>query len=503
MPLLDAYQGLFPLALLAALLCLGWALWAQRRLAAAGRQQAEARAEAARLAEALEAEGAARQTLAEELQAEKAQLQRFAQALAEERVRSERLPGLEAALREERLALGNERAAVARLEATNRAMTLAHEEKLEELRGLRRELEEKFAGLAGAALEKNADAFLKRVTERFERHKEDAAKDFTRRQEAIDLMVKPLQESLQKFDGRMGDIEKARTEAYGAIRTQVEQLTMGQQTLNTETRKLVQALRAPKTRGRWGEMQLRQVFEMAGMTEEVDFRTETSLQTDEGLRRPDAQVRIPGGKTIIVDAKTPLDAYLDALEAETPESRELHIQRHARQVREHIKQLSSKAYHDQLASTPDFVVMFIPGETFVSAACESDPGLLEFGFERRVLIATPTTLMALIKAIAYGWQQEKMAENAAEVQRVAKEIYDRLGVFAGHLEKVGRGLRSSVEAYNRSVGSLEGRVMPSARKFEALSVVAPTESLARVSPVDAEPRSLASAEPEAPALTQA
>lgn len=476
MAFLETYQGLFPFAILAALLCGVWALFAQRRTAEARRQQQQTASEIARLGEQLETE--------------KSERARFAQALGEERVRSERLPSLEEELRVERSALSAERTATARLEEAIRAMKAAHEEKLEELRTVRRELEEKFAGLAGAALEKNADAFLKRVTERFERHKEDAAKDFSRRQEAIGQLVQPLQETLQKFDGRMGDIEKARTEAYGAIRTQVEQLTMGQQSLSTETRKLVQALRAPKTRGRWGEMQLRQVFEMAGMTEEVDFFTETSMETDQGLRRPDAQVRIPGGKSIIVDAKTPLDAYLDALEAETSEARDAHIVRHSRQVREHIKQLSSKAYHDQLASTPDFVVMFIPGETFVSAACESDPNLLEFGFEKRVLIATPTTLMALIKAIAYGWQQEKMAENAAEVQRVAKEIYDRLAVFAGHLDKVGRSLRSSVDAYNKSVGSLEGRVMPSARKFEALSVVSPSASLGAVAPVDAEPRSL-------------
>jgi DNA recombination protein RmuC len=246
----------------------------------------------------------------------------------------------------------------------------------------------------------------------------------------------------------------------------------------------VQALRAPKTRGRWGEMQLRQVFEMAGMAEHVDYLSERTVETDAGARRPDAVVRIPGGKSIVVDAKTPLEAYLDALEADGPEAQGEHLTRHAAQVRAHVKTLASKAYQDAIPTTPDFVVMFIPGETFVSAAAEADPGLIEYAFERKVLIATPTTLMALIKAIAYGWQQEKMAENAAEVQRLAKEIYDRLGTFADHLGRVGRSLRSSVDAYNRAVGSLEGRVLPSARKFEG----------AALDPVDEEPRPLTAPE---------
>ncbi|WP_420326936.1 DNA recombination protein RmuC [Mameliella sp.] len=429
-----------------------------------------------------------------ELTSERARAEHLSHELAGERVRSERLAKVEEDLNQEQRQRQDLAKQCAELTTRIDSMKAAHEEKLTELRSVRKELEEKFSNLANTALEQNSGSFLRLVSERFQKHQEHAEKELATRQEAIGNLVKPLQDRLLKFDERMGDIEKARTEAYGAIRTQVEQLTHGQQTLNSETRKLVQALRAPKTRGRWGEMQLRQVFEMAGMTEEVDFQTETSMETDQGLRRPDAQVRIPGGKSIIVDAKTPLDAYLDALEAETPEQRDLHITRHSKQVREHIKQLSSKAYQDQLDSTPDFVVMFIPGETFVSAACEADPNLLEFGFERRVLIATPTTLMALIKAIAYGWQQEKMAENAAEVQRVAREIYDRLGTFANHLDKVGRSLRSSVESYNKSVGSLEGRVLPSARKFEALSVVSAAESLPDVGRVEVEPRPISAPE---------
>ena len=477
--LLDTLGPAWPVVLGAAALALVLAVVAivlRGRLAATRRETAD-------LSRSLEAERAA---LAEE----RAQRSDLATQLSAATTRAERLPEVEQALSRERSARYEAQEINARLETEMAALKRSNEEKLAELRDIRKQLEEKFSTLAGSVLEDNSKRFLNLVSERFEKHKESADKELSTRQEAIGNLVKPLQDRLSKFDERMGEIEKARNEAYGAIRTQVEQLTLGQTTLNAETRKLVQALRAPKTRGRWGEMQLRQVFEMAGMTEEVDFLSEASMETDDGRRRPDAQVRIPGGKSIIVDAKTPLDAYLDALEAETPELRETHITRHARQVREHIKGLASKAYQDQLDSTPDFVVMFIPGETFVSAACEADPGLLEFGFEKRVLIATPTTLMALIKAIAYGWQQEKMAENAAEVQRVAREIYERLGTFAGHLDKVGRSLRASVESYNKSVGSLEGRVLPSARKFESLSVVAPNESLDQVSHVEVEPRNL-------------
>ncbi|SFE37191.1 DNA recombination protein RmuC [Roseivivax sediminis] len=474
-----AYPLLLGLLALSAILA-GVSAVLRNRLSARVRDVAE-------LTRTLEQERAA-------LKEEREQRTDLAAKLSAETTRAERLPGLERELSAERTARYEAQQANTRLETEMDALKRANEEKLAELRDIRKQLEEKFTSLAGTALEDNSKRFLNLVSERFEKHKETAEKELNTRQEAIGNLVKPLQDRLLKFDERMGEIEKARNEAYGAIRTQVEQLTLGQTTLNAETRKLVQALRAPKTRGRWGEMQLRQVFEMAGMTEEVDFLTETSMETDEGRRRPDAQVRIPGGKSIIVDAKTPLDAYLDALEAETADMREAHITRHARQVREHIKVLASKAYQDQLDTTPDFVVMFIPGETFVSAACEADPGLLEFGFEKRVLIATPTTLMALIKAIAYGWQQEKMAENAAEVQRVAREIYDRLGTFASHLDKVGRSLRTSVDAYNKSVGSLEGRVLPSARKFESLGVVGPNDSLDQLAQVEVEPRALSARE---------
>ncbi len=395
--------------------------------------------------------------------------------------RAERMAALDHAVteaREERdTLLGALNTATATLESERRG----HAARLDDL-------QTRFRSVASEVLEGNSKAFLDRVTERFATHSETAARD-------LDALVKPLSERLCAFDVAMRDMEKTRSDAYGAIRSQVEELKLGQRDLTGETRKLVQALRAPKTRGRWGEMQLRQVFELSGMSEHVDFNTEVSHRTDDGLQRPDAIVSMPGARSLIVDAKTPLDAYLDALESETPELREAAIKRHAAQVREHVRLLASKKYHDLLAGTPDFVVMFIPGDVFLSAAVEADPGLLQRAMEARVVIATPSTLIALLRTIAFGWQQEAIAENAVAIHREAKELYDRLATFAGHLEKVGKSLAGSVDSYNRAVGSLEARVLPSARKLEALKVVqAPEVALSGADRVDAMPRRITAPE---------
>ncbi len=416
------------------------------------------------------------------------------EALAAEKVRAERLTMVEGRLSvvtEERDGYLLEAQG---LEAELKATREAHQARLEELRGMKTELEDRFGALASGVLESNSKTFLGLVSERFEKHKADADQSLAKRQEAIQSFVKPLDERLGKFDTRIGEIEKQRQEAYGAIQAQVKALQVGQQTLGQETRKLVQALRAPKTRGRWGEMQLKQVFEMAGMAEHVDFELESHMETDNGARRPDAIVHIPGGRSIVVDAKTPLEAYLDAIEADTPEKQAEHLLRHSQHVKTHVRLLASKDYAKNLQEAPDFVVMFIPGESFVAAAAEADPGLIEYAFDNKVLIASPTTLMALVKAIAYGWQQEKMARNVVEVQKLAKEIYDRLVTFGGHLEKVGRSLGQSVNAYNSAVASLEGRVLPSTRKFEALGVVPEDSQMPEVRGVDAETRNLSAAE---------
>jgi DNA recombination protein RmuC len=415
--------------------------------------------------------------------------------IAVQEARAERLPQLEQALaeaREERDNLiGALNQAEARLETTERT----HAARLEELRGLNEALQGRFKTLANEVLEGNSKAFLDRVTERFATHSETAKAELEARQKAIDGMVKPLSERLGAFDTILREMEKHRTDAYGAIREQVEQLRLGQSQLSGETRKLVQALRAPKTRGRWGEMQLRQVFELSGMAEHVDFETETSHRTEDGLQRPDAIVRMPGGRSLVIDAKTSLDGYLDALEAETPEARDMAIARHARQVADHVRLLSSKRYHDLLADTPDFVVMFIPGDVFLSAAVETDPQLLERAMEARVVIATPSTLIALLRTIAFGWQQEAIAENAVTIHREAKELYGRLAVFASNLQKVGVALNRSVDSYNRAMGSLEARVLPSARKLEAMQVVqTPSPDLQDAPRVETVPRRLTAAE---------
>jgi DNA recombination protein RmuC len=402
-----------------------------------------------------------------------------------------RLPELTDELATLRRTSDNERSARYQAEAQVQALKAEHAARLEELNHMNQQVEHKFAALASGVLKQNSESFLSLVSERLQAHSKTADADLAKRHAAIESLVKPLDQKLGQFGERIKEIEQARNEAYGAIQAQVKHLAEGQAALGGETRKLVQALRAPKTRGRWGEMQLRQVFEMAGMAENVDYELEKSVGTDEGLRRPDAVVRIPGGKSIVVDAKTPLEAYLDALEAETPDQQQAALARHANHVKTHVRQLASKSYQSALGETPDFVVMFIPGETFVSAAAEADPGLIEYAFENKVLIATPTTLMALVKSIAYGWQQEKMAENAVEVQKTAKELYDRLATFSKNLASVGRSLSSSVNNYNKAVGSLEARVLPSARRFEAMGVVSNGAELEDPGQVEVEPRQVA------------
>jgi DNA recombination protein RmuC len=414
--------------------------------------------------------------------------------LASATTRLERVAPLELDLAQMRLARDGELHAKVQSERELHILKGQHEIRLEELKNAKQELEDRFAALANQVLTHSSETLLKQVTERFDKHKTEARDDLEKRHHAIEALVKPLGERLGTFDQKISDIEKARNEAYGQIRTQVDQLRLGQTSLEGETRKLVQALRTPKTRGRWGEMQLRQVFEMAGMAENVDYTLEQHIDTDDGARRPDAVVKIPGGKSIIVDAKTPMIAYLDAIDAETPDLQAGELARHAAHVRQHVKLLSSKAYQSLLDHTPDFVVMFIPGENFVASAVEVDPNLIEYAFENKVLIATPTTLMALVKAIAYGWQQEKMAENALEVQKLARDLYDRLATFGTHVGAIGKALHRSVESYNKAVGSLEGRVLPSARKFETLGVVPAGSQIEPPAPVESDPRRLAAPE---------
>ena len=354
-----------------------------------------------------------------------------------------------------------------------------------------------FAQLASEALGKNSEDFLRLASERFETHKVTADKDLEGRHQAIEALIKPLGESLTRYEHRVGEIERAREGAYHAITEQVKSLAAGQTDLRSETGRLVQALRRPKTRGRWGEHQLRNVLELAGMTEQVDFVEQPAVVGSEDNRlRPDAIVRLPGGGSIIVDAKTPLEAYLNAVETSDEEERERFMTDHARQVRDHVNSLASKDYWKALPTTPDFVVMFIPGEAFFAAALERAPELFETAIRQRVVLSSPSNLIALMRTIAYGWRQERLAENAEEVAGLGRELFDRIKVFGKHMDSLGQTLQQTVNHYNRGVGSLEGRLLPAARKFESLGVVADGSAISTLDPVELEVRKIQAEELE-------
>lgn len=379
-----------------------------------------------------------------------------------------------------------------RARAAQAALATAEENE----RRVDRTLEDKFKALAADALQDNGTRFLELVSERFERHKESADAELEARRKAIETLVKPLDENLGAFRDYLVEIEKTREGAYRSVADQMR-------ALRTETSRLAGALKQPAAGGRWGEYQLRNVFELAGMSEHVDFVEQPTVAGAEGALRPDAIVRLPGGKRIVVDAKTPLQAYLAASEAEDDEARAQHIADHARKVRHHVRALASKDYWRALDETPDFVVMFLPGEAFYAAALESDPTLFDSAVQERVLICTPTTFIALVKAVAHGWQQQTLAENARAVAALARELYARIGAFGGHMRDLGRALERAVDRYNKGVGALEGRVLPAARKFETLGVARPADSLPEIAPVEREARELrapelAPPEPEAP-----
>ncbi len=356
---------------------------------------------------------------------------------------------------------------------------------LEEARGV---FADAFRALSTEALHRNNQAFLDLAKGTLEKHQETAKGDLEKRQQAIGELVMPIRASLEKFELQVQGVEKARIDAYATLFEQVRALGDGQGQLRRETANLVRALRAPHARGRWGELQLKRVVEMAGMLDHCDFYEQESADGDEGKLRPDLIVRLPGGKQLVVDAKAPLAAYLDAIEAEDDETRRKKLHDHARQVREHIAKLSRKSYWEQFQPAPDFVVLFLPGEMFYSAALEVDPGLIESGVEQRVILATPTTLIALLRAAAYGWQQEALTENAQKISQLGKELYERLGTLAEHWASVGKNLADSVSAYNKATGSLESRVLVTARRFKELQAVTGDKEIRDLQPVDSAPR---------------
>ena len=339
-------------------------------------------------------------------------------------------------------------------------------EKLALLEANRRQTEIAFRALSAEALAANNQSFLDLARATLGNYQQQAKGDLDSRHQAIQQLVKPLEESLQKVDGKIAQLEQARTGAYARLDEQLQSLLTSQVKLQSETSNLVRALRTPAVRGRWGEIQLRKVVEMAGMLNYCDFVEQETA--DGGRLRPDMIVKLPNGRNIVVDSKAPLQAYLESLEAATDAERKSCLAQHARQIRDHLQKLSAKNYWEQFQPTPEFVVLFLPGETFFSAALAQDPGLIEAGVNQKVLLATPTTLIALLRSVAYGWRQEQLSENAEIISQLGRELYDRLATMTSHFSQMGKGLERAVDSYNKGMSSLDSRVLISARKFKEL-----------------------------------
>lgn len=358
------------------------------------------------------------------------------------------------------------------------------EEKLLLLHQAQEQLKNTFSSLSSEALQKNNQQFLDLAKTALEKVQETAKGDLEKKQQAINEMLSPVKESLQKLDLGMRQLEKERKGEQESLKEQVRSLLETEKQLRQETSNLVKALRAPLARGRWGEMQLRRVVEMAGMLNHCDFYEQENEVHDQGRLRPDLLVRLPGGRQVIVDAKVPLEAYLEAIQSSDETSRESKLRDHARQVRAHVMMLGRKNYWEAFQPTPEFVVLFLPAETFFSAALEFDPSLIECGVEQGVVLATPTTLITLLKSVAYGWKQESLSRHADQVNELGHELYKRLADMSSHLSKVGRSLNSAVDAYNKGVGSFESRVLVTARKFKDLGAASSNLDLAPIEVVE-------------------
>ena len=405
-----------------------------------------------------------------------------ARAIAE--ALASRVGGLEA----EREALRNQlmetNASLAAYKAKLAEQEEAHREKIEAVTSIREEIEKNLLNITSESLRGNQATFLELANEVFDKHKSGASAE-------LNALVSPIRETLQAYQLDLAKLERERAQSNGALSADLRNVVEAQYAVRAETSRLVNALRAaPKTRGRWGENTLKNVLELAGLNTYSDFVTEQSYVREGAKSRPDVVIRLPGGRSIVVDAKTSMAAYLDAVESIDEEARERHLELHAQQLRSQVRLLAGKSYWDGLTETPDFVLMFVPGENFYAAAAERDPNLFEFAAAQRVLIVTPATLIALAKAVAYSWRQEKVAENAKRVHDLGRDLYKRLSTMGGHVIGLGNNLSASVRKYNEFIGSLENSVMPQARRFHELEVEGTGAELATLMPVDLEPRQL-------------
>jgi DNA recombination protein RmuC len=352
----------------------------------------------------------------------------------------------------------------------------------------REQLQGVFGELARDSLQSNSEVFLQLARERLTRQQADASQALRERETAIESLVQPIREALAKTEAQIQAIERDRIDSFATIKSQMEILASGQTLLSRETRNLVTALRRPDVRGQWGEITLRRLVELSGMTAHVDFTEQQHQSTDSGSIRPDMVVHMPEQRDIIVDVKTPLDAYLAAVEAQDDEERGVQLRRHAQIVGARVRELSSKQYWSQFERSPDFVVLFLPGDQFLSAALQENTGLIDDSLRQNVMLATPTSLVALLKAVSYGWKQTVLADNAAEIRRLGEDLYKRLAVFGEHLGRLGKSLGNSVDSFNKAVGSLEQQVLPAARRFPELGLrvnreiepIEPVASLARI-----------------------